>query len=137
MAAYIEADSTARRCVTVATEGSTGSRVAVVADTSIKVDERVRDRLAQLARESGTTIRDLVADLAAARLTAAETAARYAAARDYIDEHLCPTGPLTGEELADARQFWDQLRTTQAARAAAPAPDGAPVPRGPSSSLAG
>src|SRR5262249_42755021 len=39
-----------------------GGILAGMADTTIKISTEVRDRLAQLAREQGTTIRDLVTE---------------------------------------------------------------------------
>lgn len=80
-----------------------------MADTSIKVDELVRDRLAQLAREQGTTMRELVAELTAARLTAEEVDARYERAHAYLTEHLCPA--LTEEDTAAGRWVWEELRS--------------------------
>lgn len=52
----------------------------VMADTTIKVDSTVRDRLAVLAAQRGSTIRALVAELAAATPTRVELDARYSAA---------------------------------------------------------
>ncbi|MGW7671489.1 ribbon-helix-helix protein [Streptomyces sp. NPDC054775] len=48
--------------------------------TSIKTTEAVRDRLRVLAAERGTTITDLLDELAAGELTEAERAERAAAA---------------------------------------------------------
>lgn len=76
-------------------------------DTTIKISTEVRDRLAQLAREQGTTIRDLVTELAGARLTRAELDARGAAARAYIKAHLCPG--ITDEDLDAGEQLWQDL----------------------------
>jgi hypothetical protein len=61
-----------------------------VSDTTIKVDSAVRDRLAVLAAQRGSTIRDLVAELAEATPTREELAARQAKAAAYIAEHLLP-----------------------------------------------
>lgn len=77
-------------------------------DTSIKVDEGVRARLAQLARERGMTIRDVVADLAAAQLTQDELDDRYARARAYVTANLCPE--LTEADIAAGQWVWDELR---------------------------
>lgn len=91
-------------------------------DTSVKVDELVRDRLAQLAREKGTTIRELVAELAGARLTAAEIDARYAGAHARITEHLCPD--LTAADTAAGRWAWEELRAGRVPPSLSP-PEGA------------
>ena len=74
------------------------------ADTTIKVDSTVRDRLAVLAAQRGATIRDLVGELAAQTPTREEIAARHAAATAYLREHLCPE--LDGEDAAAAERFW-------------------------------
>jgi len=51
-----------------------------MADTTIKVDSAVRDRLALLAMQRGSTIRSLIGELAEATPTREELDARYAAA---------------------------------------------------------
>jgi hypothetical protein len=76
-------------------------------DTTIKVDTRVRDRLAQLARDRGTTIRDLVTELAAATPTQAELSARAQAATAYVREHINPQ--LTDADLAAGEMFWTEV----------------------------
>lgn len=63
-------------------------------DTSIKVSRQTRERLARLAAERGTTLKDVVEELAAATLTAAELAEREHRARDVLAEHF-------GIEVAD------------------------------------
>lgn len=70
--------------------GSTAGRVLVVADDdmSIKVSRRTRERLARLAAERGATMKDLVEELAAATLTAAELAEREQRARRVLAEHF-------------------------------------------------
>jgi hypothetical protein len=74
-----------------------------VADTTIKVDPAVRDRLAVLAAQRGYTIRDLVGELAKATPTREETEARHAAATAYIREHVVddfgPADVDAGERL--------------------------------------
>ncbi len=85
-----------------------------VADTTIKVDSAVRDRLAVLAAQRGATIRDLVSELAARTPTEEELAARHAAATAYLREHLCPD--LSGEHTEAAEQFWRQLEQGQTPR---------------------
>lgn len=64
-------------------------------DTSIKVSRRTRERLARLAAERRTTLKDVVEELAAATLTAAELAEREQRARKVLAEHF-------GVEVADA-----------------------------------
>ncbi|MGH3773819.1 MAG: hypothetical protein ACRDRW_20915 [Pseudonocardiaceae bacterium] len=61
-----------------------------MADTTVKVDSAVRDRLAVIAAQRGVTIRDLVAELATATPTQEELDARHAAATAYLREQLCP-----------------------------------------------
>ncbi|GAA1830509.1 hypothetical protein GCM10009682_56560 [Luedemannella flava] len=73
-------------------------------DTTIKVDSTVRDRLGELARQRGTTIRDLVAELAEKTPTEAELAARAEAATAYVREHVNPA--LSHEDLAAGEAFW-------------------------------
>jgi len=70
--------------------GSTAGRVLAVADddTSIKVSRRTRERLARLAAERGATLKDVVAELAAATLTAAELAEREQRARAVLARHF-------------------------------------------------
>ncbi|GEM_PF-6872744 len=53
-------------------------------DTSIKVSRQTRERLARLAAERRTTLKDLVEELAASAPTAAELAARERRARDVL-----------------------------------------------------
>ncbi|GIJ29702.1 hypothetical protein Vqi01_48640 [Micromonospora qiuiae] len=76
-------------------------------DTTIKVDSRVRDRLAQLARERGSTIRDLVSELANGTPTAEEMAARAEAATRYVRERLNPH--LSDTDLDAAERFWTEI----------------------------
>ncbi len=78
-----------------------------MSDTTIKVDSAVRDRLAVLAAQRGSTIRDLVSQLAAATPTREELTARYAAAAGYVREHLSPQ--LSEEDLAAGERFWREL----------------------------
>lgn len=78
-----------------------------MADTTIKVSAEVRDRLAALARERGTTVRDLITDLAGAAASPEELDARHAAARAYIREHLRPG--ITDDELDEGEQIWRDL----------------------------
>jgi hypothetical protein len=70
--------------------GSTAGRVLAVADddTSIKVSRQTRERLARLAAERGSTMKDLLEELAAATLTAAEIAEREQRARAVLAENF-------------------------------------------------
>jgi hypothetical protein len=77
-----------------------------VTDTTIRVSTEARDRLAILARERGTTVRDLVAELAASRLTRAELDVRYTEAELYIKANLCSH---LDDERASAQAFWGEL----------------------------
>lgn len=82
-----------------------------MADTTIRVDSTVRDRLAVLAAQRGSTIRALVAELAGATPTREELDARYGAATAYLREHLCPT--LTDADLAAGERFWREREAEQ------------------------
>jgi hypothetical protein len=82
-----------------------------VADTTIKVDSAVRDRLAVLAAQRGSTIRDLVAELAEAAPTQEELAARQAAAASYVSEHLMPG--FSAEDVAAGERFWQELESSE------------------------
>ncbi|HUC57357.1 MAG TPA: hypothetical protein VMA95_08145 [Streptosporangiaceae bacterium] len=82
-------------------------------DTSIKVSRQTRERLARLAAEQGTTLKDLVEKLAAASLTAAELADRELRARSVLEEHFGVK--VTEAELAASAR----LRALIAARATA------------------
>ncbi len=64
-------------------------------DTSIKVSKQTRERLARLAAERGSTLKDVVEELAAATLTAAALAEREARARTVLAENF-------GVEVTDA-----------------------------------
>jgi hypothetical protein len=80
-----------------------------MADTTIKVDPRVRDRLAVLAAERGMSIRDLVGEMAQATPTREELDARHAAATAYIREHLIPDfGP---DDVDAGERLWQDLST--------------------------
>jgi septal ring factor EnvC (AmiA/AmiB activator) len=57
-------------------------------DTSIKVSKQARERLAQLAAERQTTLKDVVERLAAETPTAAELAHRERRAREVLAEHF-------------------------------------------------
>jgi macrodomain Ter protein organizer (MatP/YcbG family) len=83
-----------------------------MADTTIKVDSTVRDRLAVLAAQRGATIRDLVTELAANTPTQEELAAGHASATAYLREHLSPE--LDDDDLAGGERFWLELETRRA-----------------------
>ncbi|WP_405015259.1 hypothetical protein [Kitasatospora sp. NBC_01539] len=57
-------------------------------DTSIKVSKETRERLQLLAGQRGTTMRDLVEQLAAQTLTEEELRARGEMARRYLRERM-------------------------------------------------
>ncbi|MFI7585628.1 hypothetical protein ACIB24_00970 [Spongisporangium articulatum] len=90
-----------------------------MADTTIKVDKAVRDRLAILAAERGTTIRDLVAELAGVTPTEAENQARYEKAVAYVRAHLYPG--FNEEDARAGDEMWamlDQMAEDRARRLA-------------------
>jgi len=71
-------------------------------DTSIKVSKQTRERLARLAAERHTTLKDLVEDLAAKAPTTAELAERERRARAVLAEQFgVEVGPA--ELAASAR----------------------------------
>ncbi|WP_432112723.1 hypothetical protein [Streptomyces sp. S1] len=75
--------------------------------TSIKTSEEVRDRLRILADERGTTITDLLAELAARELTAAEREQRAA-------EAAAKLGVEFTEQVRQAGQdAWAKIRAHQ------------------------
>jgi hypothetical protein len=78
-----------------------------MADTTIKVDPKVRDRLLALARDRGMTMRDLVAELAQATPTQAELQERYEATKAYCEEHFGVK--LTEEDHDRAEKVWQEL----------------------------
>ncbi len=57
-------------------------------DTSIKVSRQTRERLTQLAAERRMTLKDVVAELAAAAPTAAELTEREQRAREVLAAHF-------------------------------------------------
>ena len=57
-------------------------------DTSIKVSKETRERLQLLAGQRGTTMRDLVEQLASQTLTQEELRARGEQARRYLREQM-------------------------------------------------
>lgn len=85
--------------------------LTLVANTTIKVDSAVRDRLAVLAAQRGSTIRDLVAELAEAIPTQQELAARQAAAATYVTDHLRPG--FDADDVAAGERLWQELEVAQ------------------------
>ena len=82
-------------------------------DTSIKVSKQTRERLARLAAERHTTLKDLVEDLAAAAPTAAELAERERRARAVLAEHFgVEVGPV---ELAASARLREVITRRNAA----------------------
>ncbi|WBO69726.1 hypothetical protein [Streptomyces camelliae] len=80
--------------------------------TSIKTSEEVRDRLRTLAAERGTTITELLEELAARELTAAEREQRaVAAARELGVEY-------TDEVQQAGQDAWARIRAHQGGTAA-------------------
>ncbi|MFF3728379.1 hypothetical protein ACFYYM_39165 [Streptomyces erythrochromogenes] len=85
-------------------------------ETSIKVSAATRDRLAALASEQGTTIRQLVEELAEGQPTKAEYAERAEQARAELASVL---GTLPSEEAeAKARGLLERLGARQDSAAA-------------------
>jgi len=82
-------------------------------DTSIKVSKQTRERLARLAAERHTTLKDLVEDLAAAAPTAAELAERERRARAVLVERFgVEVGPV---ELAASARLREMIASRTAA----------------------
>ncbi|MEU8128079.1 hypothetical protein AB0B68_12745 [Micromonospora sp. NPDC049049] len=73
-------------------------------DTTITVDTEVRDRLVLLANERGTTMRDLVAQLTQAALTADELRDRAARAEQYV--RLKIASDLSADDLTRGEDVW-------------------------------
>ncbi|WP_262386935.1 hypothetical protein [Streptomyces sp. TRM49041] len=79
-----------------------------MADTTIKVDTAVRDRLQELARERGITMRELVAQLAGAMPTKEELAERREETKAYIEEHFLGE-PYTEEDAEAGQRLWADI----------------------------
>lgn len=92
---------------------STGGRIVGMSKpTSIKTSERVRDRLRALADERGTTITDLLEELATRELTAAEREQRAIEAASEL-------GVEYNEQVEQAGQdAWAKIRAHQGGAAA-------------------
>jgi len=95
-----------------------------MADTTIKVDSTVRDRLAVLAAERGVTIRDLVEELALATPTRKDLEERHSAAMAYLREQVCHD--LVQGDVRAGERFWREL---EAGRAPSSISDATQVPR--------
>ncbi|MBQ1048598.1 hypothetical protein KBX50_09010 [Micromonospora sp. C51] len=78
-------------------------------DTTIKVDSQVRDRLARLARERGTTLRELVSELANNTPTAEDLKTRAEAAVSYVRARINPD--LSEADLSAAERFWMEIES--------------------------
>lgn len=81
-------------------------------DTTIKVDSRVRDRLAVLAQERGLSMRDLVAELARATPTRDELRERFVKAEAYVRARLTPG--ISDEDLRNAADVWAAIEAGDA-----------------------
>jgi hypothetical protein len=106
------------------------SYTSPVLDTTIKVTTQTRDRLAILAAEADTTVKDLVAELARTRLSRAELAARGDLAFAYIRSNL--RADFTEADRVAGRQLLVDLaagRVTELGDAPLPAaPPALPAP---------
>ncbi|TXS50241.1 hypothetical protein EAO75_10610 [Streptomyces sp. uw30] len=80
----------------------------LMADTTIKVDPAVRDRLQELARERGMSMRDFVAELAGATPTKEELRKRYEETKAYVEEHFLGR-PYTEEDERAGEKLWADL----------------------------
>ncbi|MEV4975425.1 hypothetical protein [Streptomyces scopuliridis] len=76
-----------------------------MADTTIKVDPVVRDRLQELARDRGMTMRDLLTELAGATPTKEELRKRYEETKAYVEEHFLGR-PYTEEDEKAGEELW-------------------------------
>ncbi|MER8001999.1 hypothetical protein [Streptomyces sp. NPDC095613] len=79
-----------------------------MADTTVKVDPAVRDRLLVLARERGLTMRDLIAELAGATPTQEELRQRYEETKAYVEKHFLGR-PYTEEDEKAGEKLWADL----------------------------
>lgn len=94
---------------------STVGRVLVVAhdDTSIKVSAQTRERLARLAAERNTTLKELVEDLAAATPTEAELCERERRSRAVLAEFF--DVEVTDAELAASARLREMIARRETA----------------------
>lgn len=92
---------------------STGGRiVAMSKPTSIKTSEEVRDRLRILADERGTTITELLEELATRELTAAEREQRALEAASELGVEYTEQVEQAGQDA------WAKIRAHQGSAAA-------------------
>ncbi|MEU9706179.1 hypothetical protein [Streptomyces sp. NPDC047981] len=80
--------------------------------TSIKTSEAVRDRLRLLAEERGTTITDLIEELASKEFTAAEREKRAAEAASELGIDYTEQVQQAGQDA------WAKIRAHQGGQAA-------------------
>ncbi|MFB9387998.1 hypothetical protein ACFPM3_12635 [Streptomyces coeruleoprunus] len=78
-----------------------------MADTTVKIDPAVRDRLMVLAREHGMTMRDYLAELVGATPTLEERRKRYEETKAYCETHFGVT--LTDEDHDRVEKVWREL----------------------------
>lgn len=78
-----------------------------MADTTVKIDPAVRDRLLALARERGMTMRDFIAELVGATPTKEELQKRYEETKAYCETHFGVS--LTDEDHERAERVWQDL----------------------------
>ena len=76
-------------------------------DTSIKISRQTRERLARLAAERHTTVKDIVEALAASTPTAAELAEREQRARAVLAKHFGVE--VTETELAASARLREMI----------------------------
>ncbi len=88
-----------------------GDTLVQVADTTITVSTAVRDRLAALADDRGTTIAELLQEWATETPTKAEVEQRRQESWErtitYLRTHISPD--LTDEDLEIGNQFWEDF----------------------------
>jgi hypothetical protein len=84
-----------------------------VADTTIKVDSAVRDRLAVLAADRGLTLRDFVEQVAAGIPTQTELDERLERTVAYIRAHLVPD--FDADDLEAGERIWRHIAAVQQA----------------------
>lgn len=82
-------------------------------DTSIKVSRQTRERLARLAAERRTTLKDVVEELAAATPTGAELAEREQRARSVLAGYFGVE--VTDAELAASARLRRMIASREAA----------------------
>jgi hypothetical protein len=88
------------------------SNPTVRVTTTIRIDVSTHERLAILAAERGTSIKDFVDSLVSGIPTRTELHARRAAAADYLREHIGVD--LTDDDLTAGETFWQDLAAGRA-----------------------